>query len=408
MNFNLKTNNFIYFLFVALFISSCAEETETSNEAEGLITEVKDEVAPDKRIAIFNVESKKEGNKYVLNGETNMPEAKSLLLKKLDSGNFEYSENIKVLPDSSVGEKIYGVIDNSVANLRGEGKHSAELVTQATLGMPVKIWKKEGSWYYIQTPDDYLGWVDAGGVFPMNKEEFESWKQSEKIIYKNAYGQTYKESSKDAKPVSDIVTGSVLELIEEKDDFYFVRYPDGRESYILKEEASKYSDWLSSLDASQESLVNTAEKLMGLPYLWGGTSSKGVDCSGFTKTIYFMNGMILPRDASQQIREGKMIDSVGNFEELAVGDLLFFGRKATDSTKERVVHVGMWIGNNEFIHSAGDVHVSSMDTASENFDEYNKNRYLRTKRVLGQKSEGLTYLKNENIFMAQNKDTLAK
>ena len=409
MNLNLKTTKAFYLLLIAgLSLTSCSEKAEDKDEVKGIVTEVKDDFAPDKRVALFKVDYEKEGNKYILKGETNMPEAKKTLIKKLDSENIEYTENITILPDTSVTNNTYGVISNSVANLRGEGKHSAELVTQATLGMPVKVWKKEGSWFLIQTPDDYLAWVDAGGIETMDKDQFENWKISEKIIYKNAYGQSYQESSKDSKPVSDLVTGSVLEILEEGNDFYKVKYPDGREAFILKNEAELYSEWLENLEASEESLVNTAESLTGLPYLWGGTSSKGVDCSGYTKTIYFMNGLIIPRDASQQIHEGKLIDSVGDFDKLAVGDLLFFGRKASDSTKERVVHVGMWIGENEFIHSSGSVRVSSMDKASERFDEFNKNRYLRSKRILGQNTKGLTYLKKNNIFLdPKGVDTLA-
>lgn len=402
MNTSLRSLWINLLLIATISVIGCAEKTdspEKEDRIDGMVSEIKEDFAPDKRVALFEVEYEKNADQYILKGETDMPEAKKQFLAKLDSAKMSYSDQIKVLPDSSVENTSKGVISISVANLRGEGKHSAELVTQATLGMPVKVLKKEGSWYLIQTPDDYLAWVDYGGVEPMDAEQFKSWKDSEKIIFKDAYGQSYTESSKDSRPVSDLVAGSVLELMGEKAGFYSVKYPDGREAYVSKDQAAKYSDWLSQLDQSQESLVNTAERLMGLPYLWGGTSSKGVDCSGYTKTIYFMNGMILPRDASQQIKEGKLIDSVGDFEKLAVGDLLFFGKKATDSTKERVVHVGMWIGNNEFIHSAGDVHISSMDNKAVNFDEYNKNRYLRTKRVLGEKTDGLTYLKKENIYM---------
>ena len=402
MNTSLRSLWINLLLIATISVIGCAEKTdspEKEDRIDGMVSEIKEDFAPDKRVALFEVEYEKNADQYILKGETDMPEAKKQFLAKLDSAKMSYSDQIKVLPDSSVENTSKGVISISVANLRGEGKHSAELVTQATLGMPVKVLKKEGSWYLIQTPDDYLAWVEYGGVEPMDEEQFKSWKDSEKIIFKDAYGQSYTESSKDSRPVSDLVAGSVLELMGEKAGFYSVKYPDGREAYVSKDQAAKYSDWLSQLDQSQESLVNTAERLMGLPYLWGGTSSKGVDCSGYTKTIYFMNGMILPRDASQQIREGKLIDSVGDFEKLAVGDLLFFGKKATDSTKERVVHVGMWIGNNEFIHSAGDVHISSMDNKAVNFDEYNKNRYLRTKRVLGENTDGLTYLKKENIYM---------
>lgn len=395
----------ITFFICSLFLISCNEEKKenSDNVAEAYITAVKSEFAPDKRVVLFEVTGEENGDSYILRGETNNKAAKEALKAKLDSAKISYQDSIQVLPSSGLEGKIRGVIDVSVANLRGEGKHSAELVTQATLGTPVDIWKRTEEWYYIQTPDGYLSWVDHGGITTMNEQEFETWKSSEKIIYQNPFGNSYAEASRDAKPVTDLVAGAVLELEAENGDFYKVRYPDGRAAFILKEEAAVYSEWLKNMNASEEKLVEVAEDLMGLPYLWGGTSAKGVDCSGYTKTIFFMNGMVVPRDASQQVKEGKLIDEKADFNKLAVGDLLFFGRPATDSTSERVVHVGMWIGNNEFIHSSGDVHVSSMDDTAQNFDEFNKSRYLRTKRYLGEQSAGLKYLTQQNFYL---KDSL--
>ncbi|MCB7481924.1 NlpC/P60 family protein [Christiangramia sediminis] len=402
-------NFYKYILAFLMFAAIACNEQRSGNNlqvAEDHIEEVRSKFAPDKRIALFNIDSEIREGKLIVRGETNMAHAKDSLFSKLDSAEIEYIDSIQVLPASNLNDSIYGIIDVSVANLRGEAKHSAELVTQATLGTPVDIWKRTDEWYYIQTPDGYLSWVDHGGITTMNKYEFEKWKSSEKIIFQKPFGQSFKDASLDSKPVTDLVAGAILEMEAEKGNFYKVRYPDGRAAFISKDDSAVYSQWLSALKASEENLMGTAEKLMGVPYLWGGTSAKGVDCSGFTKTIFFMNGMVIPRDASQQIREGKLIDSTGKFEKLAVGDLLFFGRPATDSTSERVVHVGMWLGNNEFIHSSGDVHISSMDSTAENFDDFNKNRYLRTKRYLDQKSEGLTYLKSENIYMTEEADTL--
>jgi cell wall-associated NlpC family hydrolase len=169
-------------------------------------------------------------------------------------------------------------------------------------------------------------------------------------------------------------------------------------AFIDKREAEDYIQWLEHLNPTTAALVSTSKRLMGVPYLWGGTSTKGVDCSGFTKTIYFLNGMVIPRDASQQVHTGKSIDSTKNFDNLVEGDLLFFGRKATDSTSEKVVHVGMWIGNNEFIHASEMVRISSMDSNAANFDEWNLNRYLRTKRILKEEDKDLIDLIRKPIF----------
>ena len=151
---------------------------------------------------------------------------------------------------------------------------------------------------------------------------------------------------------SDLVAGSILEFIELTDKHYVVAFPDGRMGMVRLSEAKIYSDWIAFINANSDNLVATSKAFMGVPYLWGGTSTKGMDCSGFTKTIYFLNGMVIPRDASQQVNTGLQIDENRHFDNLNKGDLLFFGKKATDSTKEKVVHVGMWIGNNEFIHAS--------------------------------------------------------
>lgn len=397
------------FTFLALLISvslysckSVKEEATEENKVEPFIAEVRDQYAPDSRIALFDVEASANAEVYVLKGESNLPEAVSLLKQKLDEQKISYIDNIALLPSSDLEGKTEGVVKISVANLRSDPRHSAELVTQVTLGMPVKVYKKDGGWYYIQTPEGYLAWVDYGGITPMTPEELARWKATDKVIYLHTAGSSYEEPEAQTGIVSDLVAGNVLELVGEESGFYEVKYPSDKTAFIKKEEARPYEEWLESLDPSGESLIATSKTLMGSPYLWGGTSPKGVDCSGYTKTVYFLNGMVIPRDASQQIRAGVVVDSTKNFENLAAGDLLYFGRKATDSTSERIVHVGMWIGDNKFIHSMGEVHISNMDTEAEDFDEYNYNRYLRTKRVLGRDDKEIIRLAESNLFTDSN------
>lgn len=142
-----------------------------------------------------------------------------------------------------------------------------------------------------------------------------------------------------------------------------------------------YTYWQFSRDPTNSNIVAAAKKLLGIPYLWGGTSFKAVDCSGFTKTAYFMNGLVLPRDASQQVALGTEIDTTNNWQHLQPGDLLFFGAKASGTKPERVVHVGMWLGDKKFIHASGLVQVSSFDPADPGYDANEHRRFLRVKRI---------------------------
>ncbi len=396
---NIRLNYLAFLAFLTLV--SCGEkaEKEDVNEANKVISQVSEKYAPDKRVALFDIEAVKKDQSYILKGESNLPDAVEDLKQKMKAEDLKFTDSIAMLPDSKGLEgKTMGVVKISVANIRDEPKHSAQLVTQATLGMPLKVYKKQGGWYYIQTPDGYLGWVDYGGLANKTPEEFSEWKSAEKLIYLKPFGGSYEKPDNSSQSVADLVAGDIIELLSEENGFYKVKYPDGREAFIEASEAKPYQEWLSSLEMEKEDLVETSKKLMGLPYLWGGTSPKGVDCSGFTKTVYFLNGIVLPRDASQQVHTGKLIDTTRNFEKLIPGDLLFFGRPATDSTSERVIHVGMWIGDNKFIHSMGDVHVSTMDSTDSEFDEYNYNRYLRTKRVFNEEDDKLLYLKQKDIF----------
>jgi hypothetical protein len=89
----------------------------------------------------------------------------------------------------------------------------------------------------VQTPDNYISWVDEGGITLMNKQEYDNWQNTKKIIYLNMYGLSYSEPSTDTQTVSDLVSGDVLWLKGEKGDFYQVAYPDGREAYIPKSSA---------------------------------------------------------------------------------------------------------------------------------------------------------------------------
>lgn len=354
--------------------------------------------APDKRTAIFQIDAFRKENQLVLTGKTNLIEAKNALISRLKVGNTIVVDEIKTLPETELEDKIYGLVEVSVCNIRYSPRHSGELASQALMGTPVKILEREDNgWLLIQTPDNYIAWVDRGAITTIKKEQLKQWQNSPKLIYTRSYGSAYSEANINSETVSDLVAGCIIELKAEKDGFYEVLFPDHRKGFVAKNEANIYNKWLSGINANEENLDKTSKRLMGVPYLWGGTSFKGVDCSGFTKTVYFLNGIMLPRDASQQVMVGETVDRTGNWSNLKTGDLLFFGEKREDSS-ERVVHVAMWLGNGEFIHASDKVSINSMISSAPNFDAYNFKRYLRAKRILKTGMEGIDKLKTDKVY----------
>jgi cell wall-associated NlpC family hydrolase len=384
----------IFFRVMPFVLLGCTVRQPSSHTAlmQSYADAVRVQYAPDGRTALFQASV----HGQVISGETNLPEAKISLLRKLDSAGISYVDSLHLLPQEALEGKHYGVVTLSVANLRTQPRHPAELATQATLGTPLKIWKRERGWYLVQTPDRYIAWLDAGGLELMDSATFAHWKGKKKIIYTKPFGFAYQTLASDSTPVSDLVYGDVLELAGEESGSYKVNFPDGRTAYIHSSEAMPLGQWSSSRQPGEENLVQTARKLVGLPYLWGGTSMKGVDCSGFTRTIYFMNGLLLPRDASQQVNIGEEVDTRGGWAQLRPGDLLFFGAPAREGRPERVVHVGMWIGGGEFIHSSGRVQVASLIPGTANYDEQEHRRFLRARRV--SPSSAIADLRQNNLW----------
>lgn len=384
----------LFILFLSIILPTVASEVGDRSipvEIAQLTDSLKQQFAPDKRVALLDVDYSFAGKNVMLRGVTTSTKAKVVLLKELARKGYIVMDCLQVLPDEGGMEgKTYGIINVSVANLRVAPDFSSEMMTQGLMGMPVRVLQRD-DWVRIQTPDDYIAWVHRVGVYPVTKEEMTAWNDAEKIVVTAHYGFVYSEPSQNSQTISDVVAGNRLKWDGTKGAFYKVVYPDGREGYISKSIAMPEKKWRSGLKQDAASIIRTAYTMMGIPYLWAGTSSKGVDCSGFMRTILFMHDIIIPRDASQQAYVGEHIDIAPDFSNLQPGDLIFFGRKATSERKERVVHVGMYIGDKRFIHSQGDVHISSFNPADELFDEYNLGRLLFATRVLPyiNKEEGL-------------------
>jgi len=374
----------LLFLLTLIAFNTMESQEKVQNEkVTQVISEIKAQYAPDKRTALFNVIYSMENNKVVLTGETNLPAAKKELINKIIELKFEVNDLIELLPADNLRDKTFGIINVSVANIRTKPDHPEELSTQALLGAPVKILKKSGDgWYLIQTPDEYIAWVDDDAVELMTKQQFSEWQSSERIIVLSNYSTSYSEQDINSLVVSDLVKGDILKYLQSENGFVKVEYPDKRIGYIAEDNCKMFSKWLEEIQLNADNIIKTAKTFLGIPYLWGGTSFKGVDCSGFTKSVFFLNGVVIPRDASQQVHIGEFVTDKVDFTKLQPGDLIFFGTKANGVKKERATHVGIYLGDGEYIHSAGYVRINSLDKEKSNFIQRRYDTFLRAKRIL--------------------------
>jgi gamma-D-glutamyl-L-lysine dipeptidyl-peptidase len=389
---------FVYQFLILAFVSSSAF-TQTPNhkirvknahdvgpyiEALGKIEE---KIAPDRRIAVFDVEVYQLGKKIVLKGEVGSSETKTAVLDAVkNAGSSEIIDSISILPEPACSDKPFAFVRVSVAPLREKPSESAEMVTQALMGSVLKVLKLKGSWMYVQMEEDnYLGWVDNGQCIRQTQEQMDQWMNGHLIMTTAYFDLVRMQPSDSAQPVCDVITGALLEGKEYNQGWFAVSLPDGRTGYLPKKSGMEYEQWKSSRNPTEENIEKTAKIYLGVPYLWGGTSPKGFDCSGFTKTVYKLNGINLQRDADQQGMAGVNVPLENEMAKLQKGDLLFFGRKPVSGKSERITHVGIYLGQKEFIHCSGMVKMNSFDPSSPMFSEYHLKILVKVKRYLPEK-----------------------
>ncbi len=347
------------------------------------VESVREKVAPDRRVAVFDINWERQSGQILIRGEVDNPAARDKVIEAIREAGFNnLDDRIQVLPHPELDPRTHGVVRVSVAQMRSEPQFSSELVTQVLLGTPLRVLKRQRGWFYVQSPDQYLGWMSSGHFERMDRHTFEDWEASDKVIVTTHQGTIHEAPDAQSLPVGNVVIGNRLEQTGTSDDWIAVSLPDGRSGFISNDLVENYGLWKESRELTGENITETAKIFIGVPYLWGGTSAVGLDCSGLTKTVFWLNGMDLSRDASQQIRMGEHIDPGQDFEHLQKGDMLFFGRAATADSPERIVHVGIYLGNLEFIHASNLVRINSLDPEASNFDWFEYNRFVRARRLI--------------------------
>ncbi|HEV8469299.1 MAG TPA: C40 family peptidase [Candidatus Limnocylindria bacterium] len=237
-------------------------------------------------------------------------------------------------------------IVRDLVDVRAEPQSDSELVDQAHWGEHVRALAAQGDWRYVQGEDMYLGWVQAGAL-----REFSTYGRNAVVTV--VLAPVNERPAPTAPLIGQLPAGT---LIPE------TRYAVQGSSFLegsqlvggwlevgIGEGGHERSGFLSALDVTPlaelphrfptgDDYLKTGEAFIGVPYLWGGTTALGIDCSGFVQQVYRLNGVALPRDADQQAMLGRKVD------EARAGDLMFFGDQS-------VTHVALATSAREFIHA---------------------------------------------------------
>lgn len=310
-------------------------------------------------------------------------------------------------------EKRWAVVELSTAYLRNQPDYESALETQELMGTVVEILGEKGYWLDIMSPQPYRAWVTNKVVVEMTPEQLEEYKAAPKVMFTALYGHLYEKPSTAAGTLCDLVGGDLMRVTGNKKGKTWteVMLPSGRTGWVLSENLKKHEGFLSIAkgegnadsvsDQKMENILTEALKLFGVPYIWGGMCSRGVDCSGMVRISYIMNGVLLPRNASQQVHCGDVVpmeidtkyweENERNCEaftqemkervkNLKRGDLVFFGFPATDQKPQRITHVGIYIGDNHIIHASHLVRINSLIPTDEDYYE-NSHRLIAARRL---------------------------
>jgi len=244
---------------------------------------------------------------------------------------------------------MFGICNLAIVPVRSEPSDRSEIVTQLLFGEHIEILERQNQWSRIKIQfDDYEGWVDS---------------KQYQVISEANYNQLSNEAI--------ILNADLIDYITSPDNL-LLPIPLGASLSFLNNNEINTSNFdfegtRTSGIKPKSALINTAFMYLNAPYLWGGKTPFGIDCSGFTQMVYKLNGYKIHRDASQQALEGEPLSFI---EESEAGDLAFF-----DNEEGNIIHVGIIMDNNYIIHASGKVRIDRLDHLGIYNPELNKHTH---------------------------------
>lgn len=327
------------------------------------------EMVNDPRLFAYRVAAKSiaEPHSVVLTGHIELPETHRALLQFLACLGFDrVTDEIADLPSAELGGRQFGFIKTRHSFSYNQPDGSQEVVTDCVLGEPLYLLRGTDSGYLLcHSGDGYIGYVRSRDVVRVTAAAFADYQ-----------GGTQVRMLRDAR-VSDVTLplGARLKCIAIQDDSARLQLPTG-ETVVVADSACQPLDRGAAERVQQ--VIGVAEQLLKTPYLWGGKTSTGIDCSGLVQTAFAAAGLNLPRDSSQQVYLGRLTGTRWQRRTMRAGDTLYFvGQHG------KIRHTALYVGGGKYIEAAGGaVRISSLRSGDGKFDRKRSGAFVFAKRLL--------------------------
>jgi hypothetical protein len=284
---------------------------------------------PDRRIGVFDV-ALQDGR---IEGATTSREAEAELRRI--GGAAGIAVSVALLPDATIDNGDVAVVTASLAPLLERATVRAPRVNEALQGEPLTLLERREDWLHVRVGDGYVAWTHSGYLRVGTTDWFEDWLRRATI--RSLGCELEHQGERLRLPIG-------ARLAPRREGGGLVECADGRLARILAGVVR------SEFELHAEARLMAAPELAlrwfgGAPYLWGGRTEWGVDCSGLVQAVYAARGVALPRDSDQQSTVGRTVTASNTGAGYAVGDLLFFAER------DRISHVAMWAGNGRIVHA---------------------------------------------------------
>lgn len=352
-----------------------------------LVEQVQREHFSDARSTFADVQAESLGQSVRVSGTVLDEPTAALLLGGLQQKAPGIHWRDELTPLVTGPDYSFALAPRAVADVRHEPSNGAERVTQIIFGETLEVLRRLGHWAFIRTQDGYLGWTHGTPLLCCSPEEAHEWTANLNTIVRQPLLACYADASGEPhQQVMLLPFGARLRVEESYGAYRGVRCPDGIKRWVPATGLLPADQLMHSGLRGLRTVVDWAHAVIGVPYLWGGRTPFGYDCSGLMQILFGMIGIPLRRDADQQFAQGIAVD----FEAIEFGDAIFFDTAtpldALQGAREiSVSHVGLALNHHDFLHASrqfGGVVHGSFDPESPWYAPNYRERFLGARRHL--------------------------